>query len=283
MFCQFCERRIPEKLTSVGFCPFCGKTLTESEHSTIKRSHADEHSTTENSSTLMPAFRIRTEQIPAVLGSQLKTRQRNGLAFGARDMVVKSAVVQSFNLGSSSSGNVKFQGLAGAFGRWSIFGGLGTINQQTTNNYRTDVQIKLADDARLRAFLNYSLPFAVTLSIEPGESLRIFFVKGGLPTPTAEGDFRIDSWTPFAAENLNSGQLIPIMGVPTLSPPSEALVLAAVLSGIVTLASFPNGTLGVILFLSFVSALLVAACVMRQRSYRFGLQTAVQRASEAVV
>lgn len=259
MFCRNCGSEIPEGLQGCSRC------------------------TRESPSALMPAFRIRTEQIPALLGSQLKTSQQVGLAFGARDMVVKSAVVQSFNLGSSSSGKVMFSGLAGAFGRWSVFGGLGSINQQTTNSYRTDIQIKLADDTGLKAFLNYSLPFAITLAIEPGEALRIFFVKGGLPRPTSEEDFRVDAWTPFAAESLDTRQLIPITGVPTLEPPDKTLLAFAVISGLFTLISLSGGTFGVIFFLFLISAGLITACVLRERSYRFGLQVAVHKASKATV
>jgi hypothetical protein len=151
-----------------------------------------------------------------VVGSQLTKIQAEGLAFSGKNLIVKSAVIQSFNLGSNSAGTVKFAAVGRSFGPWAVFGGMGSINQTSVNTFRTDVQIKLEDEAGQKAFLNYSLPFAITLALEPGESLRVYFAKGGLQKPTSPGDFRIDNWLPFVAENADTGQLVPITGLPTV-------------------------------------------------------------------
>ena len=182
------------------------------------------HCSGQNRNALVPASRIRSNQIPGIIGAQLTKVQSEGLAFGAKTLSVKSAVIQSFNLGSSSSGTVKFAGLGRGFGPWAVFGGMGSINQTSVNSYRTDVQIKVEDEAGCKGFLNYSLPFAITLAIEPGESIKVYFVRGGLQKPTAPGDFRLDAWFPFVAENTDTGQLIPITGVPTLGSPAKALL-----------------------------------------------------------
>jgi hypothetical protein len=49
--------------------------------------------------------------------------------------------------------------------------------------------------------------------------LTIYFVRGGLPVPRVQGDFRLDDWTPFVAKNMNTGQIIPMAPLPTLVPP----------------------------------------------------------------
>lgn len=63
--------------------------------------------------------------------------------------------------------------------KWGAFGGLGTINQSTVNQFRTDVQVKLEDPALgEKSFLQTSLPFEITLSIDPGETLEIYYARG---------------------------------------------------------------------------------------------------------
>ena len=109
---------------------------------------------------------------------------------------------------------------------------MGSINQTSVNSYRTDVQIKVEDEAGCKGFLNYSLPFAITLAIEPGESIKVYFVRGGLQKSTAPGDFRLDAWFPFVAENTDTGQLIPITGVPTLGSPAKGLVKSAIVGAL---------------------------------------------------
>lgn len=238
----------------------------------------------QNRSALAPAYRVRSNQIPGVVGSQLTKVQSDGLAFGAKNLVVKSAVVQSFNLGSSSAGTVKFAGLGRSFGPWAVFGGMGSINQTTVNSYRTDIQIKVEDESGQKGFLNYSLPFAITLAIEPGESLRVYFVQGGLQKPTAPEDFRLDVWSPFVAENTDTGQLIPIAGVPTLGPPEKGLLQAAIVGTLVTflLMVFGAGVEPVVIS-SLVTLPFIVGALLRARNYKLSLETAARKAVTSTV
>jgi hypothetical protein len=206
--------------------------------------------------------------------------QSDGLAFGTKNLIVKSAVVQSFNLGSNSSGTVKFAGLARSLGPWAVFGGVGSINQTSINTYRTDIQIKVEDDAGKKGFLNYSLPFAITLAIEPGESIRIYFAKGGLEKPVELGDFRLDGWTPFVAENMDTGQLIPIAGLPTLGPPKKGLLGAAIVASLVTFIVLMSGSSGgTVGFFFLVTLPLIAGAILRSRRYSTSLAESVRRAA----
>jgi hypothetical protein len=199
-------------------------------------------------------------------------------------MMVKSAVIQSFNLGSSSSGTVKFAGLGRGFGPWAVFGGVGSINQTAVNSYRTDIQIKLEDESGQKAFLNYSLPFAITLAIEPGESVRIYFVKGGLQKPTALGDFRLDAWSPFVAENIDTGQLIPIAGLPTLGSPKKGLLITAIVGALFTfILMISEAGVGPVIFSSLLTLPFVVAALLRARKYKLSLADADRRAVASAV
>ena len=200
MFCTHCGS---SALDGSQFCGRCGKSMTGSV--------VDFAST---------PSRIAAGLLPPTLANSLTSIQRNCLAFATLDMNVKSATIQSYNLGSHGTGHLRITGLGRAIGPWGIFGATGSINQQTINTFRTDIQVKLQDAAGHGTFLNYSLPFALTLAIEPGERLRVFYVKGGLPNPSEQDDFVVVRWTPFAAQNLNTGQIVPIMGLPILSLPN---------------------------------------------------------------
>jgi hypothetical protein len=229
-------------------------------------------------SALAPACRVPSNQIPGVIGSELTKIQSNGLAFSAKNLIVKSAVIQSFNLGSSSAGTVKFAGVARSLGPWAVFGGMGSINQTSVNSYRTDIQIKVEDESGQKGFLNYSLPFAITLAIEPGESLRLYFVQGGLQKPTAPGDFRLDVWTPFVAENTDTGQLIPIAGVPTLGPPQSGLLKAAITGTMVTFFLIVLGAgSGFVILSSLLTIPFIAAAILRARNYKLSLADAARK------
>lgn len=233
----------------------------------------------QNRNALTPAYRVRSNQIPGVVGSQLSKVQSEGLAFGAKNLVVKSAVIQSFNLGSSSAGTVALAGLGRSFGPWAVFGAMGSINQTSVNAYRTDIQIKVEDESGQKGFLNYSLPFAITLAIEPGESLRLYFVRGGLQKPTAPGDFRLDAWTPFVAESTDTGQLVPIAGVPTLGPPKNGLLKTAIVAAVVTfLVVIFGASSGVVIFSSLLTMAFIAAAIVRGRNYKLSLAEASSKA-----
>jgi len=237
----------------------------------------------QNRNALAPAFRVRFNQIPGVVGSQLTKIQSEGLAFGAKNLIVKSAVIQSFNLGSNSTGTVKLAGVGRSFGPWAVFGAMGSINQTSVNAYRTDVQIKVEDEAGQKGFLNYSLPFAITLAIEPGESLRVYFVRGGLQRPTV-GDFRLDVWTPFVAESTDTGQLVPIAGVPTLGSPRNGFLKVAIVAMIVTvLAMSLDPSSGFTIFSSLVTIAFIAGAVRVLRNYKLSLAEATRNAVVSAV
>jgi len=237
----------------------------------------------QNRNALAPAFRVRSNQIPGVVGSQLTKIQSEGLAFGAKNLVVKSAVIQSFNLGSSSTGTVKLAGVGRSFGPWAVFGAMGSINQTSVNAYRTDVQIKVEDESGQKGFLNYSLPFAITLAIEPGESLRVYFVRGDLQSPTA-GDFRLDVWIPFVAESTDTSQLVPIAGVPTLGSPKGSLLKTATVAVFVTVLAIAFGaSSGFVIFSSLVTIAFIAGSVRIVRNYKLSLAEATRRAVASAV
>jgi hypothetical protein len=72
LFCSFCGEEIPSRLTSVGFCPFCGKTLTEGEPPVAEVPRADEQP---SQAILTPPVAseksTRKRQILAILGASL--------------------------------------------------------------------------------------------------------------------------------------------------------------------------------------------------------------------
>jgi hypothetical protein len=161
---------------------------------------------------------------------------------------------------------------------------MGSIHQTSVNSYRTDIQIKLEDESGQKAFLNYSLPFAITLSIEPSESLRVYFVQGGLPEPTSPGDFRVDAWSPFLAENTETGQLIPVAGLPTLGPPRTGLLKAAIAGSLMTflLLAVQAGA-GAVIFSTVLTIPFIVGAVLRTRNYKLSLSEASRRAVAVAV
>jgi hypothetical protein len=264
------------KDAQVLYCPQCGTRLLDGTPCPACSGQARK--------ALSPAGRLRSNQIPGVVGAQLTKVQSDGLAFGTKNLIVKSAVIQSFNLGSTSAGTVKFAGVGRSFGPWAVFGGMGSINQTTVNAYRTDIQIKLEDESGQKAFLNYSLPFAITLAIEPGESLRVYFVQGGLQKPTAPEDFRIDAWTPFLAENTDTGQLVPIAGVPTLGAPKKGLLKAAIVGALLTfLLMAGQAGVGPVVLSSLMTLPFVLGAMLRAHRYKLSLADASGKAATFTV
>lgn len=199
-------------------------------------------------------------------------------------MTVKSAIVQSFNIGSQAKGTVQFAGLDRAIGGWGVFGGVGSMSQSSVNTFRTDIQIKLEDPTGVRSFLNYSLPFPVTLSIQQGERLRVYFVKGGLRRPSKQGDFKLENWTPFVTESLETGQLVPITGLPTLDfAPLPGLVVGGIFSALLFIAFVSSGSVGAALFTLLLSVFFVWTFIFRRSVYKRALSEAAQTAAHAAV
>lgn len=166
-----------------------------------------------------PQNRIRTGLLPPDIQHELTPLQGAGLAFATRQLKVDGVKVQTFQVGASSSGMMVVGGLGRSLGaNWGAFGGLGTVNQNTINQFRTDIQLKLEDPGTgEKTFLQTSLPFEITLSIDPGETLTLYFARGGLAAPKVQGDFRLNDWTPFVAKNMSTGQLIPMAPLPSLA------------------------------------------------------------------
>jgi hypothetical protein len=169
---------------------------------------------------IRPLTRVHAGLLPAEIQRQITAEQGAGLAFGKRDYRIINARVQTLQVGATTSGTVMVGGVGRSLGaHWGAFGGLGSINQHTLSQFRTDVQLKLEDtDSAEKAFLETSLPFQITLSLDPGETLSVFFARGGLPTPRTAGDFRLDDWSPFVAQNHDTGQIVPLCPLPSLLP-----------------------------------------------------------------
>jgi hypothetical protein len=163
---------------------------------------------------------VEVTGLPAGIQHQLSAWQRSGLAFASRSFKVTSANVQTFQVAAVSRGLGLGAGPTHALGAaWGLFAAIGVFNVSTQNIFRTDIQLKLEDpQTGEKVFFLWSLPFAITLSIEVGESLTFFFVRGGLPTPQVGGDFRLDDWTPFVAQNMDTGQIVPVGPLPSLIP-----------------------------------------------------------------
>jgi hypothetical protein len=87
-----------------------------------------------------PRERIQAGLLPADIQEELTPLQGAGLAFGMRQLKVAGAKMQTFQVGASSSGTMVVGGLTRSLGaHWGAFGGLGTVNQSTINQFRTDI------------------------------------------------------------------------------------------------------------------------------------------------
>ena len=197
------------------------------------------------SGNLAPNKLIHAGLHPAEIQKSITTIQSSGLAFASRDFKVVNAVVKTYQTGTSSSGTVSFGGLNVALGgTWGAFGGVGAINQRSINLFKTDIQLKLEDAVSgEKVFIATSIPFEMTLSIDPGESVCLYYTKGGLLVPKSMGDFYLAAWIPFVAKNLNTGQIIPLRAVPTLLPPKDnnAGLVLTILGGAGVLFYFSIG------------------------------------------
>ena len=131
--------------------------------------------------------------------------------------------------------------------------------------------------------MSWSLPFAITLSIDPGDSLSVYFVQGGLPKPTAPGDFRIDAWSPFLAESTDTCQLIPIAGLPTLGPPKAGLLQAVAGFGLTLLLFVLQAAVGAVIFSTLLTLPFIVGAVVRARNYKLSLLETSRRAAALTV
>ena len=105
-----------------------------------------------------------------------------------------------------------------------------------------------------------------------------------MPKPTAPGDFRIDAWSPFLAESTDTGQLIPIAGLPTLGPPKAGLLQAAVAGFGLTLLLFVlQAAVGAVIFSTLLTLPFIVGAVVRARNYKLSLLETSRRAAALTV
>ncbi len=271
MFCPQCGAQLPD---DARFCLRCGKPISTSSSSFLPETKQESGaaaavalSAEPKSEPCAPKSIIHAGQLPPEIQSNVTQLQADGLGFASREYRVVSARVQTFQVGAQSAGALTFTGVNYNFSaHWSAFGGAGSTNQTTLNKFRTDIQLKLEDPATgARSFLSASVPFEITLSIDPGEKLLLLFAKGGFPEPQVAGDFRLNAWTPFAGKNLGTGQMIPLGPLPAFSqgqPQNQGCGIALLIFGL--FASFfvfsPDylpviGVIGIFTFLVGVLAL----------------------------
>ena len=220
MFCPTCGNELDG---NAGFCGFCGQQvaggLTNGPHASIAQTPAD--NVHPQNRWLQPSQRIHAGLLPPEIQRSLSAAQGVGLAYASQDFKVISANAKAYAVGAVAQGQVVIGGLSRTLGdHWSAFGGIGSIHLDSVNRFKTDVQLKLEDPKTGgRAFFEWSLPFAITLSIDPGESLTFYFARGGLRNPAVPGDYRLDRRGAFAAKSMDTGQIIPIGPLPTLQSP----------------------------------------------------------------
>lgn len=199
-------------------------------------------------------------------------------------MKVISARVQSFQTGSISKGRVNLIGADRALGEyWSILGAAGTIKQQSVNQFRTDIQIKLEDVSGEKHFLNYALPFAITLSIDPGETLELYFVKGGLQKRFAQTDYRCEEWVAFAAKNSDTGQLLPIGFLPSLNPPRPGWLIAGIIVGVIGLCLIAGQLVSASIFWFILCAIFIGTYALKKRGYLKDFRKSATESASATV
>ncbi len=165
---------------------------------------------------------IPSSGLPKTITDALSKEQRECLAFATRECkVVAEPKIQTFQVSSATSGkgSIVGGGLGHGLGQWNVFGGIGGINlkQQTIHMHQTDIQLRLeATDNGEHIFLAHSVPLALTLSIDRGDTVDLYYLKGGLPKPK-EGDFRADDWSLFLIKNTHTNQLVPLGPVPSFA------------------------------------------------------------------
>jgi len=154
---------------------------------------------TNASGELGPAYKLEFQSLPREIVAGLTEYQRYALGFASRVYKVVSARIQTFQTGSVSTGTLGFAGVQRSFGaHWGAFAGAGTINQSAVHQFQTDIQLKLTDEKTGHStFIGRSLPFPITLALDPGDSVAIYYVVGGLKRHYQQGDFGMSQWTPF--------------------------------------------------------------------------------------
>jgi len=219
VFCTGCGSAMSE---SALFCPACGTKRPTGTAAPSERAAATEQTKGSiEARPCVPNARLAAATLPPQLRPNITNRQAENLRFGSRKYQVVSSRVQTFQTGAVSKGSVAVGGLSRSLGQhWGAFGGLGHVNQSSISRFRTDIQLKLRDpDNKELGFISASVPFEITLTVDPGDTLDVFFARGGLAHPREPGDFRLDEWSPFSAQNLTTGQAIPLGPLPTLGPP----------------------------------------------------------------
>lgn len=234
---------------------------------------------TENIILNLDLVPISVDELPKVVRDKMTKVQKDYLIFSKGTFkVVGNPIVQSFQVSSTSGGSSNLGGVGYAVNqRWNVYGGIGSINMTTINEYKTDIQLRLENKKKKKDFISVSLPFKVTLSVEAGDTLDIFYARGGLPNPIRD-DFRLDNWEPFLAENKYTKQVIPLRSLPRLlgEPPrnysSEAIAsliivwfISVVLLGVATAHS---NLISWILFLLSVALGILASRYVVDKKYK---------------
>ena len=238
---------------------------------------------------LVPKSALPFQFLPQPIVAGLTQPQRDALSFSVRTFKVVTARVQTFQTGATSGGSVKFAGSTYAWtSHWSTFGGVGTINLSTANQFKTDVQFKLRDETTGEdAFIARSLPFAMTLSIDPGDTIEIYFVCGGLDRFYAPGDFALKAWTPFAARSMNTGQIVPFSPAPAFLRPQASPIgpiITLTFGLLFLLLGFVVDSQTLILLSTIaclIGAIIIAVQVTTLNSYKRDLKLAIEQKAAA--
>ncbi len=179
---------------------------------------------------------VSPHALPGAIAQALSVAQCDGLAFAYKKFVIAGEPkIQTFQMGSATKGKgtMKSIGLERVISQnWSVFGSVSGINlkMSTANTFRTDIQIRLENTGTgERLFFERSVPFPITVSMDRGDAVNLYYAKGGLTHP-AKGDFRINVWIPFLLENVYTKQIVPLASIPSFVKPKfhESLWFVAI-------------------------------------------------------
>jgi|GEM_PF-5604856 len=159
--------------------------------------------------------------LPVELLRQLTPLQRLGLAFASRGHEVLDAQVNTIHDDSGTTIPSRFAGSTQIIrGESNVLGSVGSASHKTTHPIQTEIDLNVEDiQIGDRFSLKFILPFSLAIPIVAGDVITIFYVVGGLPKPMVKGDFKLREWTPFAARNSSTRQVVPLCSIPTLSEP----------------------------------------------------------------
>ncbi len=208
--------------------------------------------------------KISVQELPSEIRDKLSSVQTELLIFSKQTFrIIDEPKVQTFEVGSSSKGNISTGGASVAISQnWSIFGGLSAISQTTINKFKTDIQLRL-ENTRTgeKEFISVSIPFELTLSLATGDTVDIFYAKGGLQELIKQ-DISYGEWTSFIGQNQETKQVIPLRPLPAFRMRNlTGFVVAMAIFGFLTLLGVANESSGVAYFSMFFALLFVASYI----------------------